>query len=258
VATSQNGYPVGRAHCAIYTVPGTRVQLALRKGSVAEVLLHLASRFDDEVEDIDTHRSYSEDPRPDIPGGGPSAVGDDWSYASRPVRGGEAVSNHASGTAIDMNATQHPLGKRGTFTGEQVKRIRGILADLVDPATKRCVVRWGGDYVSRADEMHWEVVADEAAVRRVAAKIREGKMAATTADVKKFWTGVKVIQNENEPGGADPEPDWTPAQAMAKADTKLDNLKTQAKDDRAAVLAAVAELAAQVKQLTAQVAALRG
>ena len=204
MGTSQNGYPVGRAHCAIYTVPGTRVQLALRKGSVAEVLLHLASRFDDEVEDIDTHRSYSEDPRPDIPGGGPSAVGDDWSYASRPVRGGEAVSNHASGTAIDMNATQHPLGKRGTFTGEQVKRIRGILADLVDPATKRCVVRWGGLRFPPTDALGGR--RRRGSVRRVAAKIREenGCYDGRRQEV--------LDRREGDPerertSGADPEPD---------------------------------------------------
>src|SRR5690606_27057234 len=76
---------------------------------------------------------------------------DDWGYAERPIRGSSVISNHASGTAIDLNATKHPLGASGTFTSTQVTRIREILA------VTRNHVRWGGDYTGRKDEMHFEI-----------------------------------------------------------------------------------------------------
>lgn len=77
---------------------------------------------------------------------------DDWGYAYRAIRGQEDagnLSNHASATAVDLNARHHPLGKRGTFTDEQVAKIRALAA--------KYGLRWGGDYKNRADEMHFEI-----------------------------------------------------------------------------------------------------
>ena len=75
--------------------------------------------------------------------------------------------------------------------------------------------------------------------------LRDGDdMPLTKEDVRLNWTGVKVIQNENESGGADPEPDWTPAQAMAKADTKLDNLTKAVKANSVALKAVLKAVAA--------------
>lgn len=174
IVRSQNGYRANdQSLTAWYVVPGTRVGMRLRKGAVAEVLLWLAAQFDDLVEDLDTARTFDTDSRPDIPGGAPSSVPDDWSYAERDVRGSMEVSNHASGTAIDMNAIQHMLGREGTFTPQQVLAIRKILAKLIDPVTKKCVVRWGADYCGRKDPMHWEIVGSLAAVARVAERLKD-------------------------------------------------------------------------------------
>jgi hypothetical protein len=75
---------------------------------------------------------------------------DDWAYAFRMVRGTtDKLSCHSSGTAIDLNATKHPLGKVGTFPPEKVPMIRAL--------AKKYGLKWGGDYKSRADEMHFEV-----------------------------------------------------------------------------------------------------
>lgn len=246
MSVSQNGYPVGRAHVAIYGVPGTTVQLALRRGPVARVLLELARRFDNEVEDLDTLRSYSEDPRPDVPGGGPSSVADDWSYAARPVRGSTTtISNHASGTAIDVNATQHPRGVRGTFTATQKARVRRILAALADPRTGRAIIRWGEDYTrSPVDGMHFEIHADEAAVARVAAKLEERDMATLTdKEWRHLIRGVPVLRNLNGPN-----PDtvtWTVAAGLQNADQKLDDIKALVRAQGTtlqAILAALADL----------------
>jgi hypothetical protein len=90
---------------------------------------------------------------------------DDWGYAYRAIRGQEDagnLSNHASGTAVDLNATKHPLGKRNTFTDEQEVKIRALAA--------KYGCRWGGDYKNRADEMHFEINLSPAAVKK---KIQE-------------------------------------------------------------------------------------
>ena len=92
---------------------------------------------------------------------------DDWGYNYRPNRNNpRSLSCHASGTAIDYNATRHPNGKRGTFTAGQVAEIRRILAEVGG------VVRWGGDFKDTKDEMHFEIVGSVSAVARVAASLR--------------------------------------------------------------------------------------
>ena len=148
MATSQNGYRANdRSLIASYKVPGGK--LAMRKGDVATVLSYVANRFHSEVEPLKW------------PG--------NWGYAERKIRGGSSLSNHASGTAIDLNAPAHYLGARGTFSAKQVRAIRRILNDCGG------VVRWGGDYRGRKDEMHFEINAGTAAVARVAKAIRAGK-----------------------------------------------------------------------------------
>lgn len=89
-----------------------------------------------------------------------------WGWAYRDVRGASSLSNHASATAIDLNAPSHPLGHSGTFNATQMRALRPLL-DSLDGA-----VRWGGDYSGRKDEMHFEINAPRALVAAVAAKIR--------------------------------------------------------------------------------------
>jgi peptidoglycan hydrolase-like protein with peptidoglycan-binding domain len=140
VASSQNGYPANdRSLVSSRLIPGTQVRVTVRNGAAGDLLLYAAGRWDKEVEDIDNVRGGL----------------DDWGYAERPIRGGAELSNHASGTALDLNAPRHPLGAVGTFNTDQVKAIRRILADCGG------AIRWGGDYLRRKDEMHLEVVATE-------------------------------------------------------------------------------------------------
>ena len=148
MATSQNGYRANdRSLIASYKVPGGKI--SMRKGDVATVLSYVANRFHSEVEPLKW------------PG--------NWGYAERKIRGGSSLSNHASGTAIDLNAPAHYLGARGTFSAKQVRAIRRILNDCGG------VIRWGGDYRGRKDEMHFEINAGTAAVARVAKAIRAGR-----------------------------------------------------------------------------------
>lgn len=159
-AVSQNGYTANdRSIIRSYTIPGTTTKVALRMGDTSVCLLHFLAWFDKNIESID---------------GGPL---DDWGYAERPIRGSKTVlSNHASGTGVDVNASRHPLGKRGTFTAEQTAKIRAKLKEYGG------VIRWGGDYEHRADEMHFEINRGIAAVKAIADKIRSyrGKLPPTS------------------------------------------------------------------------------
>jgi hypothetical protein len=155
VPISQNGYTANDPTLMkVYTIGDGR-QVQLLKGAPGWLLAHFADWFDKHVEDIDQGA-------------------DDWGYDSRTIRGDAAtLSNHASGTALDLNATRHPLGERGTFTAAQAAVIRAELARY-DGA-----VRWGGDYATRPDEMHFEINAPLADVRRVVAKLKEDDMPYT-------------------------------------------------------------------------------
>lgn len=94
-----------------------------------------------------------------------------WGWAFRPVRGqSSGYSNHASATAIDYNAPAHPLGVVGTWSAEEKRRINQILADM------NRIIRWGENYTSRKDGMHFEIDKSFASVALVAAKIKAGRM----------------------------------------------------------------------------------
>ena len=150
MARSQNGWVANdRSLVSSRLIPGSSVRVTVRDGAAGDVLLYVASQVDQRVEDIDNARGAL----------------DDWGYAERPIRGGRALSNHASGTAIDLNATKHPLARRGTFTREQVGEIHRILDEVGH------VVRWGGDYRGRADEMHFEINDTPERVAAVAARL---------------------------------------------------------------------------------------
>lgn len=148
MAYSQNGYKANdRSLIASYTIPGTKVRVALRKGDVSVVLLHFAEWFNKNIEAL--------------------RQSDTGGYAERTIRGSsKTLSNHASGTAIDLRWRDHPLGARNTFSNSEENKIRAQLA------TYDGVIRWGGDYSGRKDEMHFEINKNKAAVAEVVAKLK--------------------------------------------------------------------------------------
>lgn len=160
MAYSQNGYAAQNARLiAQYTVPGTSIKANLRKGDVSVVLLYLMGRYHREVE--------------------PLRAKDTGSYNPRSIIGGRTLSNHASGTAVDLRWNDHGLGRRGTFSNAQVTSIQRILTDL------NGIVRWGGNYKGRADEMHFEIIGNPAQVKAVADKIRAGTLLHSKPPTKK-------------------------------------------------------------------------
>lgn len=152
---SQNGWPASPDPAAIGIAPfspvdGVSFGGGVRSGPVAAVLGYVAREFDRRVERL--------------------LSGWCWGYNYRPVIGGTVLSNHASGTAIDVNAPHHPLGAVGTFSQAQVDEIHQILNETGG------VVRWGGDYTGRRDEMHLEIVGTLAQVLSAAITLEVGKM----------------------------------------------------------------------------------
>ena len=140
--TSQNGWPASKDPEEIQIiskkVPGT-AGLKLRVAApVAPLLIAFARDFNKEIERINEGQL------------------DDWGYAFRDIIGATTLSNHASGTAIDLNAIQHPLGAENTFTDEQARNIRRLC--------RKYGLRWGGDYRNRKDEMHFEIAMNAAQV----------------------------------------------------------------------------------------------
>jgi len=149
---SHNGYPASKDPNEIkiksYPVKGTDRKLRCAE-SVGPLLAAFAAEFHQLIEPID------------------EGTFDDWGYAFRMIRGStDKLSNHSSGTAIDLNATKHPLGKVGTFPAEKVPMIRAL--------AKKYGLRWGGDYKGRIDEMHFEIELSEAKVAALIGSLKLG------------------------------------------------------------------------------------
>lgn len=76
----------------------------------------------------------------------------DGSFVARYIRGSDAVlSNHAFGSAFDINAALNPLGVEPAFPGKA-----GCVYDLVRIAHEHGFY-WGGHFAGRRDGMHFEV-----------------------------------------------------------------------------------------------------
>ena len=147
--TSYNGYPASKDVDEIkiksYPVKGTDRKLRCAE-SVGPLLAAFASEFHELIEPID------------------EGTFDDWGYAFRMVRGStDRLSCHSSGTAIDLNATKHPLGKAGTFPAEKIPMLRAL--------AKKYGLKWGGDFKSRPDDMHFEVEVSAAKAKALIASL---------------------------------------------------------------------------------------
>ncbi|TQL03495.1 M15 family metallopeptidase [Cellulomonas sp. SLBN-39] len=165
MATTENGWTAIESGTDPRLSPFPWVTGRVLVGDVFTVLAYVARRFDAEVEAVDPASS--------------------WGWAYRVISGSGTLSNHASGTAIDLNAPRHPLGAEGTFTAAQQSAIRSIL-DATNP-----VVRWGGGAAyTRKDEMHFEINEGitPATVAEVAARI------TPTPDPEDDMTQLMLIQ----------------------------------------------------------------
>lgn len=95
---------------------------------------------------------------------------DDWGYNYRAnVNNPTELSNHSSGTAVDLDATEHPnsVAVAKTFTSAQIKEIHAILHELLG------TVNWGGDYRHTVDGMHFEIAVSPGQLQNIGRAIRK-------------------------------------------------------------------------------------
>lgn len=145
--TSQNGYPANADRNAIgvktFQVPGRGDVLIPIRADVAPLFLEMARWWD-------TWETLM------VPGC--------WGYAYRPIRGvTTGLSNHASGTAIDLNAPRHALGAIGTL---------GVHKDAVIAKARSLGLRSGAEYSGRKDEMHCELAVSLAEALEIVRRLQ--------------------------------------------------------------------------------------
>lgn len=158
---SQNGYEglqSGSAKLHKWLIPGTNRYFVLRNGSAGFLLAHFILWFHQTIEPLNKK----------------GEVWDEWAYAFRAVRNASDLSNHASGTAVDLNATKHPLGVSGTFGYRINGKLASVRIRLRLLLYKGCI-RWGGDYEGRKDEMHFEINRPLHICERVARRLMKTK-----------------------------------------------------------------------------------
>lgn len=142
MAESANGYEVldqdpsgPYPQLREWVLPGMNRKFWLRDGAAGFLLVHITMWYDTEVEEIDIGSS------------------DDHGWGLRKIGGTDIWSNHSSGTAIDLNALLHPQGvpTKDTFTSKEIIRIHNRLKMY-----SGCI-KWGGDYRTTPDAMHFEI-----------------------------------------------------------------------------------------------------
>ena len=172
---SQNGWPVIKSqsdkNLTVIRIPGTgRPGIPLRvQKDCAPLLAYVASRVHAEVTDLKL--------------GNKPGYQDEGGYNFRKIDGSSYYSNHASGTAIDLNWSRFPMFKR-RMNKKQRAASEAIAAELSE------VITWGGNYrPTRVDEMHWEI-----------------KQGVSLAKVKKFIKekGIKKDGTVGTSGGSKP------------------------------------------------------
>lgn len=135
--TSYNGWPASPNPDALgakwFEVPGVPNRRFLVVEVAHPLFKYLIRRFDAEI-----------DP---LPGG----VMDEWSFSYRKGRATSSLSCHASATAVDLDATQFPMG-RSNMTEGQEAGVERILSSC------RKQFRWGGWFSpAYCDQMHFEL-----------------------------------------------------------------------------------------------------
>jgi len=140
-SVSINGWPVlkpGDGRLKTGTIPGTKIRLTTRDVCLP-FFLALAADYNEMIEPLSLGRN------------------DDGGYAYRVSRESELWSNHASGTAIDLNWSGH--GSRNLVNRKWWALGRNKKATDVIKKRYR-IVNWGGDWSDRYyDPMHWELKA---------------------------------------------------------------------------------------------------
>jgi hypothetical protein len=150
---SYNGWPANSDPAAIGVVQSLWFPGGAKAGDVTTVMRYVAEQFNARVE--------------------PIVGGWCWGYTYKQnVNNPSSLSCHASGTALDINAPDHPNGSGGTFSDAQRGQIYAILDEC------QGAVSWLEGY----DEMHFEIQVSAAELADVAASLPAGGGPPNTGD----------------------------------------------------------------------------
>lgn len=149
MAQTPNGFTVltTREQCVEYKIKDG-LTLPLAGGDYGTVLVKFLVRFDRNVEPLRTDTTFG------------------WAYRVN-TNSPDQWSEHAAGTALDTNSTDHPNGATNTFTPAQREQIDRELDNLDG------VLKWGGTFNSTKDEMHWELVGTDEEINLVARRLKK-------------------------------------------------------------------------------------
>lgn len=200
---SQNGWNVAtKAQCDQGPFHGATFPNGILAGDVAAIARWQLDRYAATVE--------------------PIHPGQCWGWYVKKIEGSDTVSNHASGTAWDINAETHVMGAApsASFTPAQIAACRAIVAAAGG------VLRWGGDYSGRKDGMHWEIIGSHAAAAAFAksitrkvtmTKITTAWPALQQGDRDQLLPGYDNITRWQRITGATDDGIWGPATTAAIA-----------------------------------------
>lgn len=142
---SYNGWPVSDGSDIVsFNVGGVSFPGGVLAGDVAIVFQHFGNWYASNIE--------------------APVDGTCWGYEVRAdVNDSGLISCHASGTALDFNAPDHPNGgvQYQGYNVHQVSLINAKIAELG-------VLYWGASFTGTHDPMHYEIQGDAAAVHQAA------------------------------------------------------------------------------------------
>lgn len=149
MAQTPNGFTVltDREDCVEYPIKDG-LTLPLAGGDYGVVLVKFLQRFDRNVETLRTDTTFG------------------WAHRVN-VNSPDVWSEHAAGTAVDANSTNHPNGATGTFSDAKVTQIRKEQDNLDG------ILKWGGDFRFTKDEMHFELVGTDDEINLVARRLKK-------------------------------------------------------------------------------------
>lgn len=151
---SENGWRMcNRDECDEGVVPGTNLKLPIRRGDANTVLKGFIAWFNVNVESLNNPgRGYTDE-------GSWTAVND------------VGNSNHLSGTAVDVNWSEHNFRvSYSGYSGAEIARVRQGLSLF-----KGCIW-WGQDWASPKDSMHYQLNYPEGdnRIANLALELRNG------------------------------------------------------------------------------------
>lgn len=189
---SYNGWSASPSSSTIgiekYRIPGTSEYIWLRR-SAAPILLYVMDQWNRTIEPIQ------------------GRILDEWGWNFRQTRGGGSLSNHASGTAVDINATRYPRG-RANMSWTKILKVRALIRK-VNRAAGKTLLKWGGEWSGAyKDQMHVELAEGtnatdvQRAMRALSDKpniwldsVQKAMAATTPAGKGKFPVSLSRLQN---------------------------------------------------------------